>query len=538
MWRSVAANRDLMRLEIVWACVSLVRWALAILVALYAYQEAGVAGVGVSALVRMVPAALLASRLSLLADLRSRRRVLLVSLALRAVVGVGMALVVFADASLATLLVLAAAYGVAESLQKPAQAALLGVHARNPTELAAANTLWSMMDNAAFVIGSVLVGAVVTLAGLGAAFAVCVLPLVTGTLFAWRLTPDSPPPPLPDTGRKEQALAGLLTMTRDRRLRLLMTILAVVMFVQAMVDVLLVVVAIGILGMGEQGAGWLSAAWGVGGVAGGAAAVVLLARGHLSWGITIGLVLTGLPFAAIAVWQHQGAALALMIVLGVGFGLLEVALLTLTQRQVPADVLGRVYGVEETLVTVAMAAGSLAASRLVAAVGEPGALALTGAVLPALAVLVLPSVRRLDQGSGAAEWAFELLRAVPAFAVLPVATVENLALRARQEEFATGTDVVTQGDEGKTFYVIAHGSLEVIENGVSKRVQSEGECFGEIALLHGVRRTATVRAKVPSTLLALDQAEFLAAVGAHPRTAYVLHEVAADWLVAPRTDVE
>jgi CRP-like cAMP-binding protein len=151
----------------------------------------------------------------------------------------------------------------------------------------------------------------------------------------------------------------------------------------------------------------------------------------------------------------------------------------------------------------------------------------TGAVLPLLAVLLLRGVRRLDEGQMAPEGVFEMLRAVPAFASLPVATVENLAQRARFEEFDAGRDVVRQGDPGDTFYVIADGAVRVTENGAFMRTQRDGEFFGEIALLHEVPRTATVHTVERTTLLALDQDEFLSAVGAHPRTRHELHGVAS-----------
>ena len=120
------------------------------------------------------------------------------------------------------------------------------------------------------------------------------------------------------------------------------------MFVQAIVDVLLVVAAITLLDMGEQGAGWLSAAWGAGGVLGGVVAAVLIGRRRLAGLMAGGLVLGGLWLVG-AVWPEAGAAVALFVALGLGFGVLEVTLLTLTQRLIPSDVLARVYGFQETL---------------------------------------------------------------------------------------------------------------------------------------------------------------------------------------------
>ncbi len=534
--RAVTSNRELALVEVVWAWVSLVRWALAILVALYAYGEAGATGVGVSALVRMLPAAVLAPRLSILADQRSRRLVLLWSLLARAGLAIVMVALVWVDASLVALLVAAAGYGIADSLQRPVQAALLGLHARNPTQLAAANTLWSILDNAGFVAGSMLVGVVVGVAGLDYAFLACVPPLLFAMVTTARLTPDAPLAPLEDTNRREESRAGVKAIVADGQLRLLVGILAADMFVQAMVDVLVVVAALDLLDMGQQGAGWLSTAWGVGGVVGGAVAIMMLARRHLASGLTVGLLLGGLPLSAIGLWPDQALALALMGLLGIGFGIVEVALLTLTQRLVAADVLGRVYGIQETVTIAAMAVGSVAAAGLVIVADADGALVLAGAVLPVLAVVLLRGVRRLDGGAAAPEGVFEILRSVSVFSTLPMGTVETLARQARREQFEAERDVVRQGQPGSTFYVIADGCVRVTENGEFRRLEVSGDFFGEIALLHRIPRTATVRTVEPTTVLVLGQEGFLAAVGAHPRTRHVLHDVMYGRLAPPDAD--
>jgi CRP-like cAMP-binding protein len=83
---------------------------------------------------------------------------------------------------------------------------------------------------------------------------------------------------------------------------------------------------------------------------------------------------------------------------------------------------------------------------------------------------------------------------------------------------APGEAVVTQGEPGERFYLIADGKVRVEVDGVVRRTHAEGECFGEIALLNDVPRTATVSALEGCRLLALDRDHFISAVTGHRRS--------------------
>ena len=231
----------------------------------------------------------------------------------------------------------------------------------------------SMLDNAASLTGSLLVGSLVMLSGVATAIAACLVPLVVAVIVLAGLPPDSAPVQFVPTSLREEAVAGVRVVWRSAELRLLTGILMADMFVQAMVDVLVVIVAIGVLDMGGEGAGWLSAAWGAGGVVGGFLAAVLISHRRTVAVTTGGLLLGGLPVIGVAVWPEAKVAMSLLVLLGVGLGLLEVALLTLTQRLIPADVIARVYGLQETLTISAMALGSVVASGLVLTLGQRGA---------------------------------------------------------------------------------------------------------------------------------------------------------------------
>jgi CRP-like cAMP-binding protein len=91
---------------------------------------------------------------------------------------------------------------------------------------------------------------------------------------------------------------------------------------------------------------------------------------------------------------------------------------------------------------------------------------------------------------------------------------------------------VRQGEAGDRFYVIAEGAVDVVEDGVLRRTQREGEFFGEIALLRDTPRTATVQARVPTLLLALDRDEFVGGVTGHRRSVQAA-DVVIDARLAP-----
>jgi hypothetical protein len=221
-----------------------------------------------------------------------------------------------------------------------------------------------------------------------------------------------------------------------------------------------------------------------------------------------------------------------MLVVGIGYALSEIASLTLTQRLAAGDVLGRVYGVEETLYVAATALGGLVGALLVGPLGVRWAIVVTGIALPVLAVALRARLSAFEAGAEVREESFGLLRSLGLFSSLPVAMIENLALRAQVGRFAAGTEIIVQGDEARGFYVIEDGTAAVYVDGALRREEGAGEYFGEIALLRGGPRTATVRAVTPVTALALAREDFLDSIGAHARSSRAAEAVVVERLAA------
>jgi putative ABC transport system ATP-binding protein len=105
-----------------------------------------------------------------------------------------------------------------------------------------------------------------------------------------------------------------------------------------------------------------------------------------------------------------------------------------------------------------------------------------------------------------------------AFAGLPPDALTKVAEKLRRESFPAGAVIIRQGDEGDKFYLIRRGSVDVIiDEGKptqSVRTLSEGDFFGEKALLTGQPRSATVKAKERVETYTLTKPQFQEALAA------------------------
>ncbi len=100
-----------------------------------------------------------------------------------------------------------------------------------------------------------------------------------------------------------------------------------------------------------------------------------------------------------------------------------------------------------------------------------------------------------------------LLREVALFANLPDARLRELVALAHPVTLPAGTVLFERGDPGDALYVIRHGRLEVLVDGEVVREAGRGEVLGELALLTGDARNATVRARRDAELFAVRRAD-------------------------------
>jgi uncharacterized membrane protein len=117
-----------------------------------------------------------------------------------------------------------------------------------------------------------------------------------------------------------------------------------------------------------------------------------------------------------------------------------------------------------------------------------------------------------------------VLSKIPLFAKLSEAELAELAGYLRQQDVEAQHPIVWIGEVGTEFYIIQHGQAAVVVpdesgNEVTLSVLGPGQFFGEISLIDGGVRTATVRTITPATLLVLGRDEFHQFIRKHPSAA-------------------
>ncbi|HLX31678.1 MAG TPA: MFS transporter [Gaiellaceae bacterium] len=514
----VFGNRQVRNVQIAGVGSTLGTWAYAVALPVYAYHAGGARAVGLIFFARFLLAALAAPWLGVLADRWSRRMLMLTADVVRIGFFAGMTAAASAHASAYVVYVIAIASTVVSGAYLPAQAALLPSLVDSPEELTAANLVGNTVSSVGMFLGPAVGGILLALNGPAAVFA------LNGALFLWSAlfvaqVPRDKPPEREERARfLPELTAGFSTVLRTPALRVIVGLTTAQEFVYGALEVLVVVLALRLLHSGNAGVGWLDTALGVGSVAGAAVVAVLAARRRLAGGFALGILLWGVPIAAAAAATTLAPGLVLLGAVGIGAILVQVNGVTLLQRSTENEVLGRVFAVLASMMLLGCALGAILAPELVSWLGPRGALIALGAFLPAVLAPLWPALRRIDAEAEIAEEPLELLRRIEIFAQLPEPVLERLAAEASEVSVEAGREVVTQGEAGDHFYVIAAGRAGVEIDGTPGGELAAGDFFGEIALLRDVPRTATVRALEPLRLYALGRDHFVAAVTGHAQT--------------------
>jgi MFS family permease len=538
-FRAVFRNPNLRRLQLAWAGSQLGTWGFGVALAVYAYDRGGPAAVGLVALLRWIPSAIAAPFMGALGD-RYPRRLVMVSSDLGRVVVISLAAAaVFLDLPAVVVYLLAALGVVISTAFRPAQAAITPALVSTPDELTACNVVSSSIESVGMFLGPAIGGAILAVSGPGQVFVVAAVTFAWSALLISRIRTSGPAPledGQPDGAEHAEresfwkhATGGFGTVARDRNARLLIALFGAQALVNGAFVVLEVVVARELLGRGDAWVGVISAAFGVGGIAGAAIAGALVGRGRLAGDFAAGILLWGGPLIAIGLWATPAVAIGATAAMGVGNTLVDVSGFTLLQRAVPKEMLARVFGVLETVFLLTVAVGAAVTPALLHVAGPKVVLVAVGCFLPVVVALAWRTLAAVDSAAKAPEGELALLLGISFFERLPRPILESLARRLEAFRLPAGTRLFEQGDRGDRFYVVAAGAVDIHRDGALVATIEPGGFFGEIALLHDVPRQASATAREDAELLALDGAAFVPAVTGHGPSAEAALEAMQDY---------
>ena len=485
---------------------------------------------GIVGAARVLPYVVLSIPAGIVADRFDRRAILLTTDIIRGLLMLVIAGVVVANGPVIVVVVLAVVATCFATFFSPAIGAYLPALVRDESELGPANSAWSSLDNLAFFIGPALGALLLGLGSLPLAFVLNALTFGFVAVMLFGLPPGQPgrSAAVAQQSEKSEAVVEAAPRPSYRRPLVGLAVLNVATgFVFGGLGVLTVVLALDTFHVGDAGTGLLNSAIGVGGVVGTLVAGVLVLSRRLAPPLVIGALLLAGGLVVLGGVGSFAIALVAMAVASAGSLLLEIVSTTLLQRVVPDAVRGRTIGVMETTSVLAFSAGSFVIP--VVGANQPGLVMVGSAILIIVASIVTivllgqfavlepiiaPAARRIGQ--------------VDLFAGLPPARLEAAMRAAVVRELGAGTVIIRQGDTADFFYVIDAGRVEVTQTsreGDQARVLRQmgaGEVFGEIGMLTGVPRTATVTAMTKTTLVALDKDAFLELVASGPGLTYGL----------------
>ena len=523
-WGLALRSRDGRLLVAAFALLTIGEWMTAAALAVHLFEVGGEAAVALLA-VLFVPTAVAGLGAGTLSERRSPERVLTACALGRAALIASAAIALEAGSPIGIVVTIVALDAAVAAAYRPAQAALLPFLCRSPAELGGLAGALSTTRTVSQAVGTVLGGLLIATISTGAVFfgAAGLFALVALLTAALRMRTEviarrarGPSSGGPEGGRfatARQGLRAFARIARHRDSRLVIELAAVRAALRGAWLGLAVLAAAGFLEMGAAGFGELAAAAGVGAVIAVPAASLLIGSPRLASALGGSLAGISLALVGVAALGTPATALVLLVVWGFGMAVADLSATAVLPRIADARQLGQMTAVTESLKQGAEGTGSLLAPLVAAAIGTRSTLVITGSLAALAALAAWGSLRRVDTVAGRRIARIDVIRMTPLLRALRVAELEALAAAAKPVRAAAGDQVIREGDrDAEAFYVVEDGMAEVLVQGNVLRTLGPGESFGEIALLHGIQRTATVRARTEMALLEVDRSDFVWAV--------------------------
>ena len=370
----LSKNPSLRRTGIGFALFNTAEYGEWIAVLVFAYGQGGAGTTGLLAFAQLPPPCVILSPiLATFADRYQPGRVLVWGYAAQALGMAMLAAALIADAPPLVVYTFAILAAPTFNVTRPTVNVLMPAAVHTPDELTAGNAALGWIENVGAVVGPLIAAVMITFGGPGAVVAVFAAGMAVSAWIALPLT-RSLPPAEPDQGGSPlaDAVTGFRVLARERGTAALVAVLTSQSLFFGAIDVLFVVLAIGELGIGNSGAGILNAAFGAGGLIAVFVTLGLVGRRRLAPSLIAAALIMGGSIALIAVWPQVWLTVVLLAVASIGRSLFDVSGRTLLQRTGSPAVLGRIFGVLESIDMLGLALGGLLVSVLVARGKHPG----------------------------------------------------------------------------------------------------------------------------------------------------------------------
>jgi predicted MFS family arabinose efflux permease len=505
-------------------------WLYNVALVVFVLERTGSAAwVSIAAVCKLAPYVVLGPYGGALADRYDRRTLMIGSDLIRAALMIALAALAAFDGPAGAAVAIAAASTAAAVPYLPAVGALTPTLVGDE-DLAAANALTGMVDNITIAVGPALGGLVLLVGGAPAvAFALNASTFIASALLVSRLR-DLPKPEASDAENplRRRLAAGFQALGSSTQLILLVALGMAFTITFGQEFVLYPLVASRRLGWGPEGVGFLLAASGVGGILGAGFLSRLSGTRRPAPVLVISLLIAAVPMLLMAVTREIAVILPFLLAEGAAVIVADVVSTTTIQRVAPPGTVGRVFGIMSSLFVGGTLVGAIIAPITVGALGLTAALATGGAFLVVSTLVAIPGARSLDRAAAArADELADRVALLSGLRIFEGATTQGLEALAgamERRQVPSGERMISEGDAADAFYVVEGGTLAVSMHGVPVSTLGAGAYFGEIGVLEGVPRTATVTTTSECFLFRIDADLFIEAVGSAPVGARTLAE--------------
>jgi MFS family permease len=536
-YRDALRQRDFRLLATAYLIDEIGSWSYSVVIAVDVYERTHstvwLAGLSAS---RWIVGFSLSGYAGVIADRYERTRVMLVSALASGVVMTGIAVSVGLKGPIWTLPALSAISAIIESPYRPAAGALTPVVVAEK-DLAVANGLLATFQSLVVVLGPAIGGLLLLAGSAVSGVALNAASFFVAAAIIVRLRVTSRGEVEPGDGLVAQWLVGFRALASHQVALALVAFCALDSMVYGASTVIYAPLSVH-LGTGTNGYSYLLAGNALGGVIAAGLANRLSALPKLAPVIAISIGLQALPFAATTLVHSAAPAFVLQVVSGIGMVIVDVLAITALQRDLDGRVMSRVLGTFDAIITAAVLISSFAIAAVLSRFSIDTALVVTGIGVPVLALAGLPLLVRGDRVA-AAEVArlaprVELLSGLDLFASASRPVLERLAKAAEERQVPAHTVIISEGETADALWILVEGSLAVTAQGDAAAprqlptVTAPGY-VGELGLVRGVARTATVTTDQDSLLLRIEGAVFLDALESAPPSAAFVQLTGARW---------